>query len=112
MKKLVSLLMAATMCASLAACGGSGTAASGSAAESTAASSSTTEAAATSSDPVSGGELNIPITDDPTTLQGWMVRNTNETTVAPAIYETLWRMIPPARRSPICWIPLRVIPKH
>lgn len=89
MKKLVSLLMAATMCASLAACGGSGTAASGSAAESTAASSSTTEAAATSSDPVSGGELNIPITDDPTTLQGWMVRNTNETTVAPAIYETL-----------------------
>lgn len=88
MKKLVSLLMAATMCASLAACGGSSASSTVSTAESSAASSST-EAAATSSDPVSGGEINIPITDDPTTLQGWMVRNTNEMTVAPAIYETL-----------------------
>ena len=92
MKKLVSLLMAATMCASLAACGGSSASSTASTAASTAdssAASSSTEAAATSSDPVSGGEINIPITDDPTTLQGWMVRNTNEMTVAPAIYETL-----------------------
>lgn len=93
MKKLVSLLMAMTMCASLAACGGADSGASGSSSATDAAesgtSSSTAEAAATDAQPVSGGEINIPITDDPTTLQGWMVRNTNEGTVAPAIYETL-----------------------
>ena len=40
-------------------------------------------------EPVSGGTLNIPITDDPTTLQGWMIRNTNESILVNAIYETL-----------------------
>lgn len=42
-------------------------------------------------EPVKGGTVNIPITGDPTTLQGWMLRNSNETTIAPAIYETLLR---------------------
>ena len=44
---------------------------------------------AESGEPVSGGTVNIPITDDPTTLQGWMLRNSNESVLAPAIYETL-----------------------
>ena len=88
MKKLLSLLTAAAMCVSLAACGGSETTSSAGSASSPAASSSSAEATV-SAEPVSGGEVNIPITDDPTTLQGWMVRNTNEGTVAPAIYETL-----------------------
>lgn len=85
MKKLVSLMMAITMCASLAACGGGES----SSTADTSTASSSTEAEVASTEPVSGGEINIPITDDPTTLQGWMVRNTNEGTVAPAIYETL-----------------------
>lgn len=42
-------------------------------------------------DPVKGGTVNIPITDDPTTLQGWMLRNSNESVLASAIYETLLR---------------------
>ena len=41
--------------------------------------------------PVQGGTVNIPITGDPTTLQGWMLRNTNENVLATAIYETLLR---------------------
>ena len=46
---------------------------------------------ASAEEPVKGGTLNIPITGDPTTLQGWMMRNTNETTIATAFYETLLR---------------------
>ena len=44
-----------------------------------------------SAEAVKGGTVNIPITGDPTTLQGWMLRNTNEGVIAPAIYETLLR---------------------
>lgn len=94
MKKLVSLLLVAVICVSLVACGGAKTDAT---TPTTAPAATTdnsnapapTQEEPTTSGPVSGGEINIPITDDPTTLQGWMVRNTNEGTVAPAIYETL-----------------------
>ena len=48
-------------------------------------------AAAAPSEPVKGGTVNIPITGDPTTLQGWMLRNTNENVIATAVYETLLR---------------------
>lgn len=66
MKKLVVLALAAAMTVSLSAA-----------------------ALASNETPVQGGTVNIPITDDPTTLQGWMVRNSNESVLTPAIYETL-----------------------
>ena len=84
MKKITALILAAIMCVSLAACGG-GTASSAS----TATGSSSTAQATTATEPVSGGTVNIPITDDPTTLQGWMLRNSNESVLSSAIYETL-----------------------
>ena len=86
MKKLVALLLVLAMCLSLAACGGSGdetqAPTGGSEAETQAPTEDTAE-------PVSGGTVNIPITDDPTTLQGWMLRNSNESVLSSAIYETL-----------------------
>ena len=85
MKKITALILAAIMCVSLAACGG-GTSSSASTATG---SSSSTAQATTATEPVSGGTVNIPITDDPTTLQGWMLRNSNESVLSSAIYETL-----------------------
>ena len=99
MKKLIAVVLAVTMSMSLAACG-SKSASETMAGESKANESevttskeageeSTAAPAAESGEPVSGGTVNIPITDDPTTLQGWMLRNSNESVLAPAIYETL-----------------------
>lgn len=100
MKKLVAMLLVFTMSISLAACGGNksseSTSGESKANESTvgdtkAAEENTAASVENSGEPVSGGTVNIPITDDPTTLQGWMLRNTNESALAPAIYETLLR---------------------
>jgi len=44
---------------------------------------------ASAEEPVKGGTLNIPIPNDPTTLQGWLMRNSTEGIISPAIYETL-----------------------
>ena len=74
MKKFLAMLLVLALCLSMAACGGDGN-------KETQGSGST--------DPVAGGTVNIPITDDPTTLQGWMMRNSNESVIVPAIYETL-----------------------
>ena len=86
MKKLVAMLLVIAMCISLAACGGNsgGT-------ESKGTEGNTTAPTKDNAEPVSGGTVNIPITDDPTTLQGWMLRNSNESVLASAIYETLLR---------------------
>lgn len=99
MKKLIALLMVVTMSISLTACGSKSASETQSGenkvSESEVSNSkenaedSTTASAADSGEPVSGGTVNIPITDDPTTLQGWMLRNSNESVLAPAIYETL-----------------------
>lgn len=102
MKKKVAMLLTAAMCVSLAACGGGGgdkPADSGNDAGSAGGTEQTAppaesgdeggDAQADAGEPVSGGTFTVAITDDPTTLQGWMVRNTNEGTVSPAIYETL-----------------------
>lgn len=94
MKKTIALALAAAMSLSLAACGGGASTATSTtvSSESTAtAASSTAEASSTATEatPLAGGTVNIPITDDPTTLQGWMMRNSNESVIAPVIYETL-----------------------
>ena len=83
MKKLVAMLLVIAMCISLAACGGNG------GTESKGTEGNTTAPTKDNAEPVSGGTVNIPITDDPTTLQGWMLRNSNESVLASAIYETL-----------------------
>ena len=44
---------------------------------------------AAAEEPVKGGTLNIPITGDPTTLQGWLMRNSVEGVIQSAVYETL-----------------------
>ena len=108
MKKAIAMLLIAAMSVSLAACGNkdagsnagggadagdAGNAGAGDAGEDagTTPDAGGTEAAPSggSAEPVSGGTVNIPITDDPTTLQGWMMRNSNEGVISPAIYETL-----------------------
>ena len=91
MKRILALLLSSAMAVSLAACGGNTESAGSSApqSEAPAASEAAVPAETASAEPVAGGTVNIPITDDPTTLQGWMIRNTNESTLAPAIYETL-----------------------
>lgn len=108
MKKLIAMLLAMVLCLSFAACGASNAPASDSAAKEPAPASATaapeapaastapetaaapdTAAPAASESSAAGGTVNIPITDDPTTLQGWMLRNSNELVLASAIYETL-----------------------
>ncbi len=110
MKKGVAMLLIAAMSVSLAACGDKGSAGNAGAGDAgnagaedagsagsgdedagTTPEAGDTEAAPSggSAEPVSGGTVNIPITDDPTTLQGWMMRNSNEGVISPAIYETL-----------------------
>ncbi len=84
MKKMLASLLAIVMSVSLVACGGN------SGKESIPESESIQgDVISEAQEPVSGGVINIPITDDPTTLQGWMLRNKNEQFLAPAIYETL-----------------------
>lgn len=107
MKKMLALLMAITMCFSLTACSGGGQNKETQPAQTSPAQDGTqapaqdatepagtqaaagTQAPADDGQPVAGGTVNIPITDDPTTLQGWMLRNSNESVLASAIYETL-----------------------
>ncbi len=76
MKKLVALFLALIMLFSLAACGGKPAPAA-------------SPAASAPAGPTSGGTIAIPITDDPTTLLGWKLRNTNEQVIQPIIYEFL-----------------------
>jgi ABC-type transport system substrate-binding protein len=108
MKKVLAVLLSTAMVVSLTACGGKSETTSASSdsktetAATTAAAAATEAAQTTDSEPVSGGTLNIPITDDPTTLQGWMMRNTNEGVVAPAIYETL--LVYDAAGTPQPWL--------
>ena len=76
MKKIIAFALALLMVLSLAACNGK---------------QETEGSKGGSTDPVKGGTVNIPITGDPTSMQGWMLRNTNENIIATAVYETLLR---------------------
>ena len=87
MKRLTVAVLIMAFCAPLTACGNASSSASTSGSSET--SSTVTTTKADEETPVKGGEVNIPISDDPTTLQGWMMRNSNESVIAPAIYETL-----------------------
>ena len=89
MKKLTAAILVMAMSAPLVACGNesSGATTGGGATAATTTAAAKTEAE--TKEPVKGGTINIPITDDPTTLQGWMMRNSNESVISPAIYETL-----------------------
>ena len=46
-------------------------------------------APASAEEPVKGGTLNIAIPNDPTTLQGWLMRNSTEGIIQSTVYETL-----------------------
>jgi len=80
MKKLVALSLVLIMLFSLAACG-----------QKTPTSSAAPSAAPSEEGPTSGGTIAIPINDDPTTLLGWKLRNSNEQVIQPIIYEFLMK---------------------
>ena len=98
MKKGFALILAFLMIFALAACGGKSsettTAPSGSASPEGAPSPSESAAPPVTSSAapeasLAGGTISIPITDDPTTMLGWMMRNQNEQIITPIIYESL-----------------------
>ena len=83
MKKLAAIFIELIMLFSLAACG-----------ENPSPTPSTVPSSEPSQPPegpVAGGTIAIPITDDPTTLLGWRLRNTNEQVIQPIIYEFLMK---------------------
>lgn len=84
MKRFVAIILALGLALSLVACG---TPASSAGSAPSGGGSSAVDAAG----PVTGGTISIPVSDDPTTLLGWMMRNSNEGVVAPVIYEFLFQ---------------------